>query len=63
MFCGWYFEKDFCNFIFKIHLYLPMECILTKEKFEDENFTDSEVTVEFAKFTSRKNYLVYDIQT
>ena len=34
----------------------PMECIMIMEMFEDENFTDGQVTTTCAKFKPLKNY-------
>ena len=36
------FSRSTCN--------LPIECILIKEQFEDDNFTSSKVTTNYAKF-------------
>lgn len=36
-------SKDFAILSTRITCILPMGCILIKEKFEDENFMDSEV--------------------
>ena len=36
------FPRSTCN--------LPIECILIKEQFEDDNFTSSKVTTNYAKF-------------
>ena len=36
------FSRSTCN--------LPIECILIKEQFEDDNFTSSKVTTNYSKF-------------
>ena len=50
IFCGWQIGKDFHNLFSRLTCTLPSECIMIKEQFEDDNFTSSKVTTNYAKF-------------
>ena len=54
-FCGYNFVFEVQSFIF----FLQYICILTRGKFQDESFTNSEVTVKCTKFMFLENYHVY----
>ena len=68
IFRGWHLAKNFCDYIFKLHL-CSFTCVHlccygmypNKEKFENENFTDNKITTKSVKFMFFENYCVYGI--